>query len=138
TFETAIATTAADNGRLMKKMDRQEVWSINHPPSSGPAAAVIDVNPDHVPMAWPRRFESNEALRMARLPGTSSAAAAPCAARNNVNCRTSPANPHAAEKHAKRRDPRANIFLLPKWSPRDPPISRRAAKESADRKSTRL
>jgi hypothetical protein len=32
----------------------QERCSVNHPPSTGPIAAVIDVKPDQVPIARPR------------------------------------------------------------------------------------
>jgi hypothetical protein len=35
----------------MKNTQRQDACCTNHPPSSGPIAAVIDVKPDHVPMA---------------------------------------------------------------------------------------
>ncbi len=65
----------------MKKIQRQERFSISHPPSTGPSAAVIAVKPDHVPMARPRSAGGNDALMSARLPGTSSAAPTPCRAR---------------------------------------------------------
>ena len=38
----------------MKNTHLHEPCSMNHPPSTGPIAAVIDVNPDHVPIARPR------------------------------------------------------------------------------------
>ena len=49
-----MTKTIAANGKLMKKTARQEKCSINHPPSTGPIAAVMAVNPDQVPMARPR------------------------------------------------------------------------------------
>ena len=44
------------------------------------------LNPDQVPMAFPRRLSSKEAEIRARLPGTSSAAAIPCTARAAMSC----------------------------------------------------
>jgi hypothetical protein len=35
---------------------------VNHPPSTGPIAAVMEVNPDHVPIARPRSLRGKEAL----------------------------------------------------------------------------
>ena len=49
-----IARTTTASGRLMKKIQRHDVCSMSHPPSTGPSAAVIAVNPDHVPIARPR------------------------------------------------------------------------------------
>jgi hypothetical protein len=43
------------------------------------------VNPDQVPMARPRSSFGNDALMMARLPGTSSAAPTPCNARAKMS-----------------------------------------------------
>ena len=65
------------SGRLIKNTARQEACSISQPPMTGPMPAVIAVNPDHVPIACPRFASSNEALIIARLPGTSSAPATP-------------------------------------------------------------
>ena len=61
----------------MKNTQRQEACSISQPPRTGPTAVVIAVKPDQVPMARPRSFSSKEALMMARLPGTRSAAPMP-------------------------------------------------------------
>ena len=57
----------------MKNTHLHEPCSMNHPPSTGPMAAVIEVNPDHVPIARPRSFSEKPALISAKLPGTSSA-----------------------------------------------------------------
>jgi hypothetical protein len=58
---------------LMKKAHLHEACSMSHPPSTGPIAAVIEVNPDHVPIARPRVCSEKLALIRARLPGISSA-----------------------------------------------------------------
>ena len=39
----------------MKNASRQVVWSMRKPPTTGPKALVMAVNPDQVPMARPRR-----------------------------------------------------------------------------------
>src|ERR1700687_6040401 len=75
--QTEIAITAAARGRLIKNTHRQEACSTSQPPRTGPMAVVIAVNPDHVPIAGPRLFSSNDELISARLPGTSSAAPTP-------------------------------------------------------------
>ena len=73
TFHRASNRTTSPSGRLMKNTHLHEPCSVNHPPSTGPMAAVIDVKPDHVPMARPRCSWEKLALIRARLPGTSSA-----------------------------------------------------------------
>ncbi len=77
-LQSDIVITAAAIGRLMKNAQRQEACSTSQPPRTGPTAVVIAVNPDHVPMAWPRLFSSKDVLIIARLPGTRSAAPTPC------------------------------------------------------------
>ncbi len=72
--QSEITITAAAIGTLMKNAQRQEACSISHPPSTGPAAVVMAVKPDQVPMACPRDFSSNDALIIERLPGTRNAA----------------------------------------------------------------
>src|SRR5713226_7087763 len=75
--QTEIAITATARGRLMKNTHRHEACSTSQPPRTGPMAVVIAVNPDHVPIAWPRLFSSKDVLIMDRLPGTSNAAPTP-------------------------------------------------------------
>ena len=70
----------------MKKTQCQEACSINHPPRTGPKAAVMAVNPDQVPIAWPRDFSSKDALIIARLLGTRNAAPIPWTQRATINC----------------------------------------------------
>src|SRR5271154_1140136 len=59
-----MAITMAATGTLMKNAQRQEACSISHPPRTGPKAVVIAVKPDHVPIARPRSFSSNDALKI--------------------------------------------------------------------------
>ena len=49
-------TTATDAGTLKKKSQRHDPWVTTHPPATGPMAAVIALNADHVPMAEPREL----------------------------------------------------------------------------------
>src|ERR1700674_2456993 len=92
-------------GRLMKKTHLHEPCSVNHPPSRGPMAAVIDVKPDHVPMARPRSFWEKLALIRARLPGTRSAPPIPWRPRATISCRILGASPHHAEDTEKSTTP---------------------------------
>src|SRR5260370_37747258 len=62
TCHNEIAITAAPRGTLMKKTQSQEACSINHPPRTGPNAALMAVNPDQVPIACPRAFSSTDAV----------------------------------------------------------------------------
>ena len=57
----------------MKKTQRQEAHCTKHPPITGPTTVLIEVKPDQVQIARPRRSRLNEALMMARLPRTSKA-----------------------------------------------------------------
>ena len=61
----------------MKNTQRHDTCWINHPPKTGPTAAVIAVNPDQVPIARPRSSALNDELISARLPGTRSAPPTP-------------------------------------------------------------
>ena len=61
----------------MKNTQRQEACSISQPPRTGPIAVVIEVKPDHVPMARPRASSLKDALIIERLPGTRNAAPIP-------------------------------------------------------------
>ena len=58
-------------------------------------------------MARPRSSVGNDALMMARLPGTSSAAPIPCTARAITSCPTPRASPQAADAAAKSTIPLA-------------------------------
>src|SRR5256714_8879679 len=93
--------TIAASGTLMKKAERQLTCSINQPPTTGPTAVVIALNPDQVPIARPRSAPSNVALIIARLPGTKNAAPIPCSARPIIRERRLDAKPHQIEAGGK-------------------------------------
>src|SRR2546421_1999395 len=77
TRQNRTPSTTTASGTLIKKTQRQEVYCTNTPPSTGPTTVVSEENPDQVPMARPRCSVLNEALIIARLPGTSRAAPIP-------------------------------------------------------------
>src|SRR5947207_7807281 len=113
TRHNVMHITANAMGRLMKKIQRQEACSTIQPPRTGPSAAVIEVKPDHVPMARPRSLSEKEALSSARLPGTSNAAPAPCTPRAAIKKEIEGASPHKADPTAKRSTPIMKIFARP-------------------------
>src|SRR5262249_2710343 len=123
----AISNTTAASGMLIKKIHRHENLSTSQPPKTGPTPAAIDVNPDHVPMACPRRSLLKLALINARLPGTRNAAPTPCAPRAMISCTMSGARPHQTEARAKSRTPDAKTRLRPRRSPSEPPTRINAA-----------
>ena len=61
------SSTITASGTLMKNTHRQDTFSTSQPPNSGPIAAVIDVAPDHVPIALPRSPGAMTALIIDRL-----------------------------------------------------------------------
>src|SRR5258707_12932119 len=73
TRQNRTPSTTAASGTLRKKTQRQEAYWTNTPPSTGPTTEVIAEKPDQVPIARPRCSSLNEALIIARLPGTSRA-----------------------------------------------------------------
>ena len=122
TRQTESTITAIASGTFRKKAQRQEAFSINHPPTTGPAAAVMDVKPDHVPIAPPRLLSGNEALMIDKLPGTRNAAPNPCTARAITNSLMFPARAQATEATANTVTPNRNIRLRPNTSPKAPPV----------------
>src|ERR1700675_3519495 len=121
TCQNEIANTTLASGRFRKNAQRQEPYSMSNLPRTGPRAVVIAVKPDHVPMAWPRDFSSNDALIMARLPGTSNAAPIPWIQREITSSWMLDARPHAAEATAKIPTPNRNTRRRPNKSPSAPP-----------------
>ena len=91
-----MAMTAAATGRLMKKTSRQETALISHPPRNGPIAVATPPSPDQAPMALGRSSWVNEACRIARLPGVSSAAPTPWRARAAIRNPVPGATPQAS------------------------------------------
>ena len=91
-------STAAASGKFKKKTQRHVACSTSHPPITGPIAVITALAPLHVPIARPLLSGGNAAVRIARLPGISSAAPSPCTERAAISARTSGANPQLADK----------------------------------------
>ncbi len=96
--ETAITTAAS--GRLMKNTSRQETALISQPPTNGPIAVATPPRPDQAPIAAIRSSWANDACKMARLPGVSSAPPTPCRARAAISTPAFGASPHSSEASA--------------------------------------
>ena len=114
-----------DHGRcqrhVQKNAHRQDACSMSQPPMTGPAAVVIAVKPDQVPIALPRSLSSKEALIMDKLPGMRNAASNPCTALVHISSWMSDASPQAIEATVKTTTPVRNIRLRPNKSPSEPP-----------------
>ncbi len=113
TCQRVRANTAAPRGRFMKNAHLQEAFCTSHPPSTGPIAAVMDVKPDHVPIARPRSSAGKFTLINARLPGTSSAPPTPCTPRAITSCHTFGASPHQADAAQNNTTPAAKTVRRP-------------------------
>ncbi len=87
-------------------------------------------------MALPRSCPANDALMMARLPGTSSAPPAPCTARATISSWMLDARPHHSEAAVNSTTPMENTRLRPKRSPAAPPTSSSAPRKSAKDSTT--
>ena len=109
----AMAMTTAASGRLMKNTSRQDTASISHPPRNGPIAVATPPRPDHAPMAAIRSSSANEACRMARLPGVSSAPPTPCRARAAISTPAVGATPHSSDAAANQTMPITNTLRRP-------------------------
>src|SRR6202167_6288784 len=121
TCRTVISTTAAATGKLMKNTSRHETALISQPPTNGPIAVATPPRPDQAPMALPRSSFLNDASRIARLPGVSSAPPTPCSARAAISSATLGARPAASDARANQTVPMANTLRRPLLSPRVPP-----------------
>ena len=97
TCRAVSTTTTATIGRLMKNTARHETDSISQPPRNGPMAVATPPNPLHAPIAAPRSCTRNDAEMIARLPGTRSAAAAPCTQRATMRVTMFGARPHSSD-----------------------------------------
>jgi hypothetical protein len=82
-------------------------------------------------MARPRSDSGKVALISERLPGTSSAAPAPCTARAAINGPADAASAQAIEAAVKTATPMRKTRRRPKRSPSAPPTSSSAARNSA-------
>ena len=113
TCRAAMNTTNTASGRLMKNTRRHDTALISHPPRNGPIAVATPPSPDHAPMAAERSSSANEACRMARLPGVSSAPPTPCRARAAISTAASGASPHSSDATANHTMPIWNTFRRP-------------------------
>ena len=105
TCRTAMATTAAATGRLMKNTRRHDTALISQPPTKGPIAVARPPSPDQAPIAWERSSSTKEACKMDRLPGVSSAAPIPCRARARISVVAFGASPHSSDARANQMVP---------------------------------
>ena len=76
-------------------------------------AVATPLMPDHVPIAWARSSGRNEACRMARLSGVSSAAPTPCSARARMSTVALGAMPHTSEAAANHSTPTMKLRRRP-------------------------
>ena len=104
---------------------------MRKPPTTGPTAAVMPLNADHVPMAWPRSDAGNVALISDRLPGTSKAAPTPCRARAAMSGSALADAAQPIEARVNSAVPAMKIRRRPKRSPSAPPTSSSEARNSA-------
>jgi hypothetical protein len=86
------------------------------------------LRPDQAPIARALSSGVNDASRIARLPGVSSAAPTPWSTLVMMRTTALGANPHAAEARANHTMPIRYTFRLPNRSPSEPPISSNAAR----------
>ena len=84
-------------------------------------AVATPPSPDHAPMARPRSRGSNDACRMARLPGVSIAAATPWTTRAAISVPTVGAMAQPSEASVNPPAPSMNTRRRPKRSPSAPP-----------------
>ncbi len=101
---------------------------MSHPPKNGPMAVATPPRPDQAPTARARSSGWNTADRIARLPGTSSAAPIPCTARARTSSSTLGATPHRIEAAVKPASPITKTRRRPYRSPREPPRSTSAVR----------
>src|SRR3954453_16752396 len=101
----------------MKKIHRHEACSMSQPPSTGPSAVMMEVKPDHVPMARPRVLSSKVAPVIERLPGPRNAAPMPSTDRAAISCSILVESPQAPDAAVNSPPPDRNIHRLPKESP---------------------
>ena len=76
-------------------------------------AVATPPRPDHAPIAAERSSGANEACRIARLPGVSSAPPTPCRARAAISVPAFGASPHSKDASANQTMPIANTRRRP-------------------------
>ena len=110
TRQPPMPSVITATGRLTKNASRHDQRSTSQPPTSGPVAEATLPNADQVPIALPRAAPSKVVPSRARLAGTNSAAAAPCAARAASSCpsvraRPQPSDAAREQRHAGEKEP---------------------------------
>ncbi len=117
-------------GTVMKKTALQEKDSTSQPPSHGPSAAIPPEIPAHSPMALPRCSSVKQTFIIARLCGIISAEPIPCKAWNIIRYVIVWANPESMAPVMNIMMPKMKIRFRPYLSPNEPPINRKAPRES--------
>src|SRR5262245_16930549 len=100
TRRCATAHAASGNGTTERNPARHEAASTSQPPRIGAPAPVSAVHADQIPITRPRSALGNEALRRARLLGTSNAAPIPWIALPAISCTGEAAALQASEPPA--------------------------------------
>ncbi len=112
----------------MTKISRQDTACTSHPPRNGPIAVATPPNPDHAPIARLRSSGTNDASRIAKLPGVNSAAPTPCNARAPTSTGALEATAPSSDATTNHTTPIRNIRRRPYRSPRSPATSSRPAR----------
>ena len=86
---------------------------MSQPPMKGPSAVAMPPKPDHAPIARPRSPGRNDADTMARLLGTTSAAATPWRQRAAISEPMSGATAHTSDVAANATTPMRKILRRP-------------------------
>ena len=113
TVRSASTTVTAANGMLRKNAQRQLANWTSQPPTKGPMAAAMPPSPDQDPMALARSSCRIVASIIDRLPGVSSAPAAPWRTRARMSWPGFWANPQNADVTANPMTPMTKIFRRP-------------------------
>jgi len=79
-------------------------------------------HPDHAPIALARSSSAKLASTIARLAGTSRAAATPCNTRAAISTSPLGARPQSRDVAANPIKPETNTMRCPYRSPREPPV----------------
>ena len=122
--------TAAAIGTLIRKINRHDTAVIRKPPTNGPSAVATPPSPDQAPMTRPRSPGANDASRIARLPGVSSAPPTPCSPRAAISSPMLGAIAQISDATANHATPMTKIFLRPKRSDSAPASRMRPARVS--------
>ncbi len=108
-----MTRTISAIGALMRNTPRHEACWASQPPSTGPPAAVIAANPDHVPIARPRSTPVNVALMSASDSGIAHAAPIPWMQRAAISTSMLGAKAQASEAAVKITIPMTKSRLRP-------------------------